>query len=179
MEDDRTKIIIKEIQHWKNSRILPERYCDYLLALYTQGESLNENVIERKKQFQAVSLLAQITFLIIMVPLSYIVIYFTELQLIMQIVIMFIFLIFSFSRLIIFRKKHYELYPIAIMSTFSILILFSVFLSEIYSTNLFLVECIVIVEMISLIIFSYLEKQIYLKILGLLALLFTVSYMFL
>ncbi|MBO0996549.1 hypothetical protein IOC57_02045 [Bacillus sp. SD075] len=38
MDEMRKKIIIQEISSWKESRMLPEQYCNYLLALYCQGE---------------------------------------------------------------------------------------------------------------------------------------------
>ncbi|MEW5551909.1 hypothetical protein ABGT24_18275 [Peribacillus frigoritolerans] len=38
MDEMRKKIIIQEINSWKESRMLPEQYCNYLLALYGQGE---------------------------------------------------------------------------------------------------------------------------------------------
>ncbi|CAH0141557.1 hypothetical protein SRABI96_00491 [Peribacillus sp. Bi96] len=38
MDEMRKKIIIQEINAWKESRMLPEQYCNYLLALYCQGE---------------------------------------------------------------------------------------------------------------------------------------------
>lgn len=38
MDEMRKKIIIQEIYSWKESRMLPEQYCNYLLALYGQGE---------------------------------------------------------------------------------------------------------------------------------------------
>jgi hypothetical protein len=38
MDEMKKKIIIQEINSWKESRMLPEQYCNYLLALYYQGE---------------------------------------------------------------------------------------------------------------------------------------------
>lgn len=38
MDWQRKAIIIGEIKYWKDNRLLPEAYCDYLLALYTKGE---------------------------------------------------------------------------------------------------------------------------------------------
>ncbi|MCZ8518732.1 MULTISPECIES: hypothetical protein [Paenibacillus] len=32
--DDKKKIMIREIEHWRRSRLLPEHYCDFLLNLY-------------------------------------------------------------------------------------------------------------------------------------------------
>ncbi|RFU65736.1 hypothetical protein [Peribacillus glennii] len=42
MNEMRKKIIIKEILYWKNSRMLPDQYCEYLLALYSEGEEINQ-----------------------------------------------------------------------------------------------------------------------------------------
>lgn len=43
MNDKRREIIIAEIKYWKMSKLLPEKYCDYLLTLYTGG---NDEVVE-------------------------------------------------------------------------------------------------------------------------------------
>lgn len=32
--DDKKKIIIHEIEHWRRSKLLPEHYCDFLLNIY-------------------------------------------------------------------------------------------------------------------------------------------------
>lgn len=34
------QIILKEIQHWKESKLLPAEYCDFLMNLYTEGDPL-------------------------------------------------------------------------------------------------------------------------------------------
>ncbi|PLS15205.1 hypothetical protein CVD28_23020 [Bacillus sp. M6-12] len=41
MNETRKKIIINEILYWKKARMLPEQYCDYLLALYSEGEDFD------------------------------------------------------------------------------------------------------------------------------------------
>lgn len=41
MDKQRKQIIISEIKHWKESKLLPEHYCDFLLALYSRGEELD------------------------------------------------------------------------------------------------------------------------------------------
>ncbi|MCM3710868.1 hypothetical protein [Sporosarcina luteola] len=38
MNVQRKKIIIAEINYWKQNKLLPEHYCDFLLTLYTQGD---------------------------------------------------------------------------------------------------------------------------------------------
>ncbi|ARK29345.1 hypothetical protein [Halalkalibacter krulwichiae] len=38
MDKHRKEIIIREIQYWKKSKLLPDHYCDFLLTLYSEGE---------------------------------------------------------------------------------------------------------------------------------------------
>lgn len=38
MQDQRKKIIVNEIEHWRKNHLLPEHYCIFLLNLYTEGE---------------------------------------------------------------------------------------------------------------------------------------------
>jgi hypothetical protein len=49
MEDDKRKIILKEIEHWRRSRLLPEQYCDFLLNLYLEDGK------DKPKSFMGVS----------------------------------------------------------------------------------------------------------------------------
>ncbi|MGM0523072.1 MAG: hypothetical protein ACQER2_03360 [Bacillota bacterium] len=37
MDQQRKATIIHEIKYWKDNHLLPEHYCDFLLALYTEG----------------------------------------------------------------------------------------------------------------------------------------------
>ncbi|SDM84784.1 hypothetical protein SAMN05518871_102384 [Psychrobacillus sp. OK028] len=39
MSLQRKQIIMNEITFWKKNKLLPEHYCDFLLALYAQGEN--------------------------------------------------------------------------------------------------------------------------------------------
>ncbi len=39
MDDIKRKVIVKEIEYWRASRLLPDQYCDFLLNLYLEGES--------------------------------------------------------------------------------------------------------------------------------------------
>lgn len=86
MDDKRKQIIINEIQYWKTSKLLPEKYCDFLLTLYTRGD---EKEIKSKKVFilQCLSVLFFI--------LAIIAFYFTNFSNVMQMLIAtaFIFLI--------------------------------------------------------------------------------------
>lgn len=41
--DDKRKIIIKEIEQWRKSKLLPEHYCDFLLNIYLEDRSSHHN----------------------------------------------------------------------------------------------------------------------------------------
>lgn len=84
MKDDRTRTIISEIHYWKNNRLLPSEYCDFLLALYTKGDG--EHVEERKNSHVSSHLFFYliISLTLFVLPLSFLVIYFTEMGIIMQ-----------------------------------------------------------------------------------------------
>ncbi|WP_339250599.1 hypothetical protein NSQ43_12295 [Sporosarcina sp. FSL W8-0480] len=57
MSIQRKKTIITEIKYWKENKLLPEHYCDFLITLYTQGEQERDIsasdaiLINRKKKF--------------------------------------------------------------------------------------------------------------------------------
>lgn len=57
MSIQRKKTIITEIKYWKENKLLPEHYCDFLITLYTQGEqegdiSASDAILsKRKKKF--------------------------------------------------------------------------------------------------------------------------------
>ncbi|MFD1926539.1 hypothetical protein ACFSFY_00430 [Sporosarcina siberiensis] len=38
MNSKRKQIIMSEIVYWKQNKLLPEHYCDFLISLYAQGE---------------------------------------------------------------------------------------------------------------------------------------------
>lgn len=42
MNPQRKRIIISEIKYWKQNKLLPEHYCDFLITLYAQGEDEKE-----------------------------------------------------------------------------------------------------------------------------------------
>ncbi|MCM3743378.1 hypothetical protein M3193_04435 [Sporosarcina luteola] len=76
MNAQRKKIIMAEINYWKQNKLLPEHYCDFLLTLYTQGDheqeiSATDAVLSREKK--------KVNTRIILLQFLYIVIAFTVL----------------------------------------------------------------------------------------------------
>ncbi|EWG08914.1 hypothetical protein PBF_21598 [Cytobacillus firmus DS1] len=131
MEENRKKIIVNELLHWKKSRMLPDQYCDYLLALYTEGNQPEE---AKKRKNKVLLYLANLITLLL-IPISALLIYFTELSITLQTVILIlffsacIFFVFYFSRKV--KVMH-----VPIISAALILLMGSVgFVSEIYPDN--------------------------------------------
>lgn len=48
--DEQRKItIINEIRYWKDNHLLPEHYCDFLMALYTEGEQDKADALSKSE----------------------------------------------------------------------------------------------------------------------------------
>ncbi|PJW15499.1 MULTISPECIES: hypothetical protein [unclassified Geobacillus] len=83
MNRQRRETIIQEIEYWKRSRLLPEHYCDYLLALYTEGDARSHGRRWRSSLAAGLCLL---------LPAAALVIYFTELSFVLQTLLLSLFL---------------------------------------------------------------------------------------
>ncbi len=80
--------IVKEIKYWKEHKLLPEVQCDFLLALYTQGD--DEQSTTSRKRRKNYFFYVQLFLLVLMVPFSFLVVYFTQFHFILQLSILLI-----------------------------------------------------------------------------------------
>ncbi|WP_226036927.1 hypothetical protein [Aquibacillus saliphilus] len=127
MVEDRKTIVIKEIKYWKKHNMLPNAYCDFLLALYTEGEEIANPT---KKQ-QIIPVLILISNLLLL-TLTLLVIYFTQLEMILQISIL-LFLVTASYLIFHFSKQKSTL-----LSQFTLtVLLLIVFLVLVYLASLF------------------------------------------
>ena len=54
MQNPRKKIILNEILFWKQNKLLPEQYCDFLMTLYSEGNEIeSEEEISHKNAIKA------------------------------------------------------------------------------------------------------------------------------
>lgn len=105
MDDKRKETIVKEILYWKKSRMLPEQYCDYLLALYTEGNQLEEESKEHtKKRMNVRSFLPLAIILVFLISL-----YITEMSFRLQMALSVILMILSILITVYFAKKRMTL----------------------------------------------------------------------
>ena len=54
MPNPRKQIILNEILFWKQNKLLPEHYCDFLMTLYSEGNEFEtEEKASHKKAVKA------------------------------------------------------------------------------------------------------------------------------
>lgn len=121
MDENRKKMIIKEILYWKENRMLPEQYCDYLLALYTEG---NHSDNEEKEHAKRKPVSKGFLFLLL-IPLFVFILYFTELSFDLQMALMTIAFITGFGVTYYFFKKRMQ-FQVSLVLTALILLLATV-----------------------------------------------------
>ncbi|WP_226677320.1 hypothetical protein [Mesobacillus jeotgali] len=110
MDDHRRKIITNEIKYWKQNRLLPEHYCDFLLNLYTEGSSEADST--RKKRPSGTK--GIIGFILVgLLSLSVFLFYFTELSLFLQTALIIFFGITTLSAAFyMLKKSFFDLIPL-------------------------------------------------------------------
>ncbi len=167
MDENRKQIIIKEIGYWKNNKLLPEHYCDFLMALYTEGTGLQE--INNSSKFRKKNLLW-----LLIIPVIVFTLYFTELSLILQMVF-FIILILLGIYLISYFTRNGLLFQIPLILSALLLLFVSVEMTLTYFPDrLSILYSILILNCLLWLVSGWKFKQIYFTISGILGLLLMV-----
>lgn len=121
MDENRKNIIVKEILYWKDNKMLPEQYCNYLLALYTEGnpsESLKSEGQGPKRANKGFLFLT-------LIPLSVLILYFTELSFDLQIALSILSILVGIGITYYFFKKGFQ-FQLSLVITALILLLLTV-----------------------------------------------------
>lgn len=172
-------IIINEIQYWREHKLLPEHYCDFLLALYTQGSEDSENVIEQTSRKKNVLFVAQFALLTIMIPLSFLVSYSTKFTYNLQMIFSGLLCLISIVLYFVYKKRSNELYHFALIISLIVLLLTSfTILSPYLSSNLHTL-IIISINILLWILIAFKQRLLYLKITSISALIFMVIYILL
>ena len=92
MTNPRKKIILNEILFWKQNKLLPEHYCDFLATLYAEGADLEELNPVHHKQAILPSEKRKLVFLIVgictaMIALLFMYFTITSLMLILTVIV--------------------------------------------------------------------------------------------
>lgn len=126
VKNSRKDLIVNEIQIWKQANMLPEHYCDYLLALYTEGDGMEHS---DQKNAKKKTMLKDCFFSICAILISLFVIYFTELSIVLQTTILASFVGLLVVIGIYYTKKQFS--PLLLyMAAACILLLTSINLTE-------------------------------------------------
>lgn len=132
MDNQRKSIIIKEIHLWKKTGLLPEHYCNYLLALYSEGEIIESKDLDDNKEKPEINLTHVVLLIsnLFVVPAAFVIYDLFHFTLLLQIfywssVILIIWSFYSIQTKKATIKSHYPL----IILLINILIV-SVFLSQ-------------------------------------------------
>ncbi|WP_443130793.1 hypothetical protein [Gracilibacillus sp. D59] len=163
MDEERKHIIINEINYWKTHHLLPNQYCDFLLALYTEGEGTKENKISESRQTPYYLLLYFLDTLLILFPI--LIFQFTDNKL-FYIIGIALTIICSLGMIKAFSRND------QLKDSYAVMIFFLVFL---FSTMLWINEYFrvywitytwILINSISWIIFGKIRRQFFLQIAG-------------
>jgi len=175
MAAERITVIINEIKYWKEHRLLPETYCDYLLALYTNGENLTDNHVHKSKRLSPAFILHMLL-VISVIPFSFLVIYFTQFHPFLQLGILLLFGIYSFwfNR---FAVKHgYEVFLLPILVILLQLFLFTITLINLLTDNNIILLVVILANFLLWLWVGTRRKVKYLQALSILCIISTVLY---
>ncbi|SFL81603.1 hypothetical protein SAMN04487943_104128 [Gracilibacillus orientalis] len=163
MDEERKQTIINEINYWKKSQLLPNQYCDFLLALYTEGEGVTTEEDKGAKQTPYYLLFYFLDTLLILLP--FLIFQVTD-NLLAQMIGIVLTLCTAFVMIKLF-SRHDEL-----QDSYAVMICFVVFL---FSTVLWMTDYIrisgivyiwIFINSISWITFGKIKKQFFLQIAG-------------
>lgn len=128
MNDTRKKIILKEIHFWKQNKMLPEQYCNYLIALYSEGEDDQPFLYEKRKWLNQSELYFSLLFLMLII-ISIVITYITDFPIEMQTLFLAVFVFILLLSWRFFRKKGKNPLVIFITGAF-LLLLYTVQLND-------------------------------------------------
>ncbi|WP_424474873.1 hypothetical protein [Oceanobacillus kimchii] len=162
---------MNEISYWKEHRLLPERYCDYLLALYSQGGEIK--VAEGKRKKHRIAFVYFSLLLVMLVVVSTLFIFYNHSQL--QFLLLAFGLIFSGIGIIFFRPHQQLISFIGWISFLLFLLQLSILLIQLFFNPL-IVIIMVSFQFFLWYIIGYILKDRILRMVGLIALLSMLIY---
>ncbi|PZD87819.1 hypothetical protein DTX80_02125 [Bacilli bacterium] len=174
-DNNRINIIVNEINYWKRNKLLPDTYCDYLLALYTKGES---DDFSKSSSFQTVIPILQLVLCTLLLPFSFLVIYFTRFEDVLQLTILFLFLIYAIWCFKSLKKHTNNLSHVALVNALFIMLLFSIHLGKTLASGNFFVYITILLNFICWFFLGYIKQLKYLKYASIIGLIFAILYYF-
>lgn len=176
MLDERTNIIINEINYWKQHKLLPDVYCDYLLALYSQGEDTEKLIRKNKNKVFKITQIVITSLLILMLLLSLSLVYLIEIENMWQTILLITIIIFSSWMYILLRKNNDFSFHFGIVILLTIYFISSIHISTLYIKNQWLIYLILFLNLFGWFYISQRKQLKYLKVVSTISIVFTVFY---
>ncbi|AOM82601.1 DUF2157 domain-containing protein [Salisediminibacterium beveridgei] len=135
--NEKQKIIVNEIQKWRESKLLPEKYCDFLISLYTEGNAPDTNTDTDTEPSKALlpalkKMLITIGLILVVLILLILFLYFTQMPPVFQIGMLALVMIFSVAAAFFYQNKD-RIYT----HVYIILAAFMSFILTVVGTDLF------------------------------------------
>lgn len=132
MTEDRKATIISELHYWKKNKMLPAVYCDYLLALYSNGDEVIEKEMKRGKNNVSIIQFSQLLLVIVLVPVAILVMYTSLFPGYIQVGVLLLFTLYSFWHYNALRQKQDFYYHLSFVIFLLLVFLTTILLSNTY-----------------------------------------------
>ncbi|MEC5422232.1 hypothetical protein QGM71_01830 [Virgibacillus sp. C22-A2] len=174
MANDRIATIVKEINYWKAHKLLPDVYCDFLLALYTRGDTAE--VSAQSIRSRNTILTVQMILLVLLLPFSFLVIYSTQFHLILQLGILVLFFSYSCWMAVLLKKNNTIFFQVALVIALLLLLFMSVITSQFLSDYKWLINILLPLNFLIWLLLGYKNHMKYLMFSSIIGLLFTLFF---
>ncbi|WP_102345567.1 hypothetical protein [Bacillus sp. Marseille-P3661] len=132
MNKTRKDIILKEIHYWKEHHLLPEHYCNFLITLYTEGSAEEQHAYNKSYKVKQIYYQIFISYIVFQLPTTIVIIYFTELNILLQTLIFTFFVLMCVCSAYYFYSKGGKYAHLSIVIGFLILFFVSNSLVKLY-----------------------------------------------
>jgi len=177
MSNQRTKTIINEIHYWKEHNLLPDVFCDFLLALYTEGEgdTLDKQINPEHPERFHVSSFVQLIMTTMTLILSIVVAYNNEINSFLQFILLVGLLLLCFWMYILLKNR--LLSQIALIILLIMVLNISIYVIQHFFNSLWMLNTTVLLNFVVWLSIGYRQSEKYLRLLGVLGLVLTIGYM--
>lgn len=169
-QETKKQVIINEIEWWKESHLLPEQYCDYLLALYTEGNAATSQETfsssPSKKRFQG----WLFSIILLFLPVMLLVIYFTELSFVLQMLLYSLFILVCLGAALFYIEKIFFVQGLLSMAALCLLLMSYEAVSFYFPKNPLILVVLLALHCVLWIIAGFRLKIVYFKMAGIIGL---------
>lgn len=175
MSDQRIEIIVKEINYWKENKLLPVVYCDFLLALYTRGEEATVPAViedeDFKKQSDKIEFKNLIQFFLQLLTLLFalILIYTLPTDIIIHSILLITLLLVSFGVCFFQKESDNLMAQLSIFILLLLLFIISLFFMRYFQMNYWVLNAFVVGQFIMWFYISRKKKLKYLTVISIVA----------